>query len=130
MALAFSRHAIARAKERGFDKEAIDVLLTYGSYRHNGRGTQVVAMNTAGRAAARRELGSGYGRIARRLDFVAIVADVVVTLVRRSSRLKFHGRPRKRTSRGRETRRSGAARSRRRVRQGNASDLTHTFYPG
>ena len=111
MAVVLSCHALARAKERGFEQEAIDVLLTYGSYRHNGRGTQVVAMDAAGRAAARRELGPGYERVAKRLDFVARVADgVVVTLVPRTKRLKFNGWPRKRPSHRRRAHRSGAVR--------------------
>ena len=106
MSLSMTRHATGRSKERGISQETIDVLLDFGTYRHNGRGTMVVAMDAAGRAEARRQIGRDYDRVAQRLDFAAIVADgAVLTVVPRSRRLKL-GPPHRRSRLRRRTRRN------------------------
>ena len=107
MSLLMTRHAVGRRKERGYSQEAIDILLSFGKYRHNGTGAMVVAMDAASRAEARRQLGREYDRVARRLNFVAVVADgAVLTVVPRSRRLKFDGLSRRRSSHRRRARRT------------------------
>lgn len=97
MRLTLSRHAVACRAERSVSQVAIEVLFSYGKYRHNGRGAIIVTMDSAGRAKARQELGRAYDRVGTRLDFAAIVRDgVVLTFVRRHGRLKLDGLPRKR----------------------------------
>ena len=95
MDLVETRHAVGRRKERGISQEAMDALLSFGTYRPNGRGgATTVAMTAAGRTKAHEELGLHYDRLMRLLDIVAVLVDgAIVTVYRRGRRLKFDGLP-------------------------------------
>ena len=105
MDLRTSAHAVERRKERGIRQAEIDVLLRFGEYQPNGRGgALVVAMTATGRVKARQQLGHEYCRLTKRLDIVVVIVDgVVVTVYRRSRRLRLHGRNRLRRWRDRHS---------------------------
>ena len=87
----YTGHGAARCRQRGIQREVVDVLLDYGQQgRH--RGAEVIYMNRKSRLQARRDLGERmFARIAERLDAYLVVSDdgAIITGAQRLKRLKF-----------------------------------------
>ncbi|WIJ25788.1 hypothetical protein [Devosia sp. RR2S18] len=84
-----SVHAQARIRQRGLKAEALDALITYGSYRRRG-GAELVFMDKKARARAKDGLGvKAFARIESSFNTYVVVGDegTLVTCAKRLKRL-------------------------------------------
>ena len=89
MGVQLTRHAQARAQQRGISQEIIDLLLSYGKSEYDKRGGKIVYFNNACRKRISRILGVDVIRsLGKKLNaYLVLCGDDVVTVGWRYDRI-------------------------------------------
>jgi len=83
-----TKHAQLRMQQRGIPESALQLLLRYGKYQHDGHGAEIVTFNKAARNCLKKhETHACYVRAERHFDVYSVITDeVIITIGHRKQR--------------------------------------------